>query len=167
VIYIRQIIEKNIDELKEKYIGFRDTDKATLILVDLINRLDGHILDGDGFIDPIIINSKNEIISGNTRYNACKLLGRNTISCIVVDFKDDTAELEYVISSNQITTVAYWNVDMLIAKLHQLPEDFVKFFFGYSVSEIMEETGLLTLDEIERAEKGRKAQNKITDFFGD
>jgi len=167
VIYIRQIIEKNIDELKEKYIGFRDTDKATLILVDLINRLDEHILDGDGFIDPIIINSKNEIISGNTRYNACKLLGRKTIPCIVVDFKDDIAELEYVISSNQITTVAYWNVDMLIAKLHQLPEDFVKFFFGYSVSDIMEETGLLTLEEIEKAEKGRRAQNKLTDFFGD
>ena len=45
MIYIRQIIEKNIDELKEKYIGFRDTDKATLILVDLINRLDGQTVE--------------------------------------------------------------------------------------------------------------------------
>lgn len=159
MIYIRQIIEKNIDELKEKYTTLKNIDKTTVLMVTLIEKF--------GIVQPIVINTQNEIIDGNARFNACKLLGKKEIPVIVKEFKDTQEEIEFMLSCNLSDQYSSFNADLLYEYLMRTTKEFQEVITGYIVSDLFLPTSNLTLEQIEKIEQGKRNQNKLTDFFGE
>lgn len=53
-----------------------------------------------GLMNPITINSNNELIAGHRRLEAAKELGWNSISAIVIDPKNEILELEMELEEN-------------------------------------------------------------------
>lgn len=53
-----------------------------------------------GLMNPITINSNNELIAGHRRLEAAKELGWNSISAVVIDPKNEILELEMELEEN-------------------------------------------------------------------
>lgn len=53
-----------------------------------------------GLMNPITINSNNELIAGHRRLEAAKELGWNSIQAVVIDPKDEILELEMELEEN-------------------------------------------------------------------
>ena len=53
-----------------------------------------------GVINPLVVTSKNVIISGHQRAMACKALGIPTVRCYVCDFENEDLEIFALIDSN-------------------------------------------------------------------
>lgn len=53
-----------------------------------------------GLLNPITINSNNELIAGERRYQAAKQLGWTTINAVVVDTRDKVTQLEMELEEN-------------------------------------------------------------------
>ena len=53
-----------------------------------------------GLLNPITINSKNELIAGERRLEAAKALGWTQIQAVVVDPPDEITQLELEIEEN-------------------------------------------------------------------
>jgi hypothetical protein len=46
-----------------------------------------------GFVEPVIVNKKNQIIGGHMRVRAAKVLGLTTVPCVTVDVEGDRAKV--------------------------------------------------------------------------
>lgn len=53
-----------------------------------------------GLMNPITINTKNELIAGHRRLEAAKLLGWNSITAVVINPQDETQALEMELEEN-------------------------------------------------------------------
>ena len=53
-----------------------------------------------GLLNPITINSNNELIAGERRFQAAKQLGWTTINAVVVDTRDKVTQLEMELEEN-------------------------------------------------------------------
>ncbi len=53
-----------------------------------------------GLLNPITVNSKNELIAGNRRLEAAKQLGWTSIRAVVIDNPDPVTQLELEIEEN-------------------------------------------------------------------
>ena len=53
-----------------------------------------------GQINPIVITKRNELIAGERRLEAAKLLGWRTINAVVSEFPDALSKLEYEVEEN-------------------------------------------------------------------
>jgi len=84
-----------------------------------------------GFNQPIVIDLKNQIVVGNTRYYAAKDLKIKEVPVIVRDFTDEQSKL-YRIADNTCQEYSEWNKDFLKDELEMLRE----FETGFSDSEI-------------------------------
>lgn len=86
-----------------------------------------------GFINPILIDENNYIISGNSRYEAAKELGIQVIPCIRINELNDKQIKEYKVLDNHIQELSNWNYHekkkyildnhLALAK-YNLPEDY-------------------------------------------
>lgn len=86
-----------------------------------------------GFINPILIDKNNYIISGNSRYEAAKELGIQVIPCIMINELNDKQIKEYKVLDNHIQELSNWNYHekkkyildnhLALAK-YDLPEDY-------------------------------------------
>lgn len=146
-----------LKDLKEKYWTLKNNDKTTVFMVEVIQNF--------GFIHPIIINKKNEIIDGNARFNSAKILGLQEIPVIEKEFKDEKEEIEFMLACNLSTKFNEFNVDVLIDFLYKTNEHFQEKIVGNILPKIIEPTEI-TIEDIEKREKARRNQNKLTDFFG-
>lgn len=67
-----------------------------------------------GMIVPILINKKNEIIAGNTRYLACKdELKLDKIPCVRGEHLTKDQQEMFNIADNKLGEIATWDHDML------------------------------------------------------
>lgn len=62
-------------------------------------------------IRPIVINSKNEIIGGNMRYKACKVIGLKKVPIIRANNLTQEQEKEFIIKDN--VSSGQWDFDIL------------------------------------------------------
>ncbi len=80
-----------------------------------------------GFKVPIVIDKNNVIVTGHTRYKACKELGIEKIPCIRADDLTDEQIKAFRVADNSVSDVATWDFDKLEIELQDLDIDFKDF----------------------------------------
>ena len=90
-----------------------------------------------GFLAPLIVNEKNEIIAGHGRLMAAKKIGLDEVPCIQADHLTDEQRRAYVIADNKLTLNSDWDFDLLKVELADLAgDDFDIELTGFSLGEI-------------------------------
>ena len=70
-----------------------------------------------GFINPILIDSKNVIIAGHARCEAAKLEGLESLPCIYVEHLSEAQKRAYIIADNKLAMNAGWDFGLLASEL--------------------------------------------------
>jgi site-specific DNA-methyltransferase (adenine-specific) len=120
-----KIIYKSISELIPYINNPRRNDKAIDAVASSIKNF--------GFKNPIIIDSKNEIVAGHTRLRAAEKLGMNSLPCVVADDLTDSQIKAFRIADNRVSEASEWDNDLLRIELDGLEE-----FTGFSEDDIEE-----------------------------
>lgn len=121
-----QIIEKKIDELIPYINNPRKNDKAVDLVASSIKNF--------GFKVPIVIDGKNEIIAGHTRWKASKKLGLESVPCIVADDLTENQIKAFRLADNKVSEASQWDLEMLVGELISI-EDIDMLEFGFKQNE--------------------------------
>lgn len=92
-----------------------------------------------GFKVPIIIDKDNVIIAGHTRLKAAKLLGLETVPCVLADDLTEEQAKAFRLADNKVSELAEWDFDDLERELEELDAmdlDFEMSDFGFDADEI-------------------------------
>lgn len=92
-----------------------------------------------GFKVPIVVDRKNVIVAGHTRYKAAKKLGLETVPCIVADDLTDEQVRAFRLADNKVGEIAEWDFDVLSEELDEIIGfDMSEFGFAAIESESVE-----------------------------
>jgi DNA modification methylase len=106
-----------------------------------------------GFTNPVLISDEDEIIAGQGRVEAAKLLGMGSVPTLRLSHLDATQRRAYVIADNKLAANAGWDRELLAIELQALVElDFEVEITGFSITEI---DGLIN-ESGEPAPRGRR-----------
>jgi ParB-like chromosome segregation protein Spo0J len=86
------------------------------------------------FINPIIIDSNNEIVAGHTRLKAAKKLGIKKVPTISSEGLTEEQIKAYRIADNKTSEFALWNNDLLSIELSEIT-DIDMSVFGFDLDE--------------------------------
>lgn len=114
-----RIYEINIDNIKPYENNPRFNDEAVEPVKNSIREF--------GFKVPIVIDKDNVIITGHTRYKACKELGIKKIPCIRADDLTDEQVKAFRVADNSVSDVATWDFNKLEIELQDLDIDLSDF----------------------------------------
>ena len=90
----------NVEDIVPYWRNPRNNDETLPALVKSVEKY--------GFKVPLILDSKNVIISGHTRFRAIVELGWKDVPCVKVDFTDEKAK-ELRLLDNRIHDLTQWN----------------------------------------------------------
>ena len=114
-----------------------------------------------GFINPIIIDDKNNVIAGHGRLLASKKLGLKEVPTVLVDHLTDTQRKAYILADNQLALNAGWDDELLKLELAQLDDvGFDLELLGFDLK-ALEGLGVEEL-ELEEQEVPEPAENPIS-----
>ncbi len=122
-----EIITKKVSDLIPYINNPRKNDNAVDKVASSIKNF--------GFKNPIIIDTKNEIVAGHTRLKAAKKLGLDEVPCIMADDLTDAQIKAFRIADNKVGEIAEWDYDILNSEIEGLPE-FNFEDFGFSSEEL-------------------------------
>lgn len=80
-----------------------------------------------GFQQPIVVDSRNEIVCGHTRFLAAQKLGLEKVPCVRVDALSSAQIKAYRLLDNKLHEKSTWNVDLLRVELGSFEFDFTPF----------------------------------------
>ena len=81
-----------------------------------------------GFLNPIVIDKNNVIITGHTRLKAAMQLGMEEVPCVISDLSEEDAKLARIID-NKSHEYSTWDVDKLHQELAGINLDIKTTFF--------------------------------------
>ena len=99
-----------------------------------------------GFLVPILINSKNEIVCGAMRWKAACKLGLEEIPCIRVSLTEEEQKA-FRIADNCVCEVSNWNWRQLEREKRKTKMDLASFDLG------VDEAKLIDIDKLMRGRK--------------
>lgn len=73
-----------------------------------------------GFIDPVVIDETNKVLSGILRCEVAGELGLETIPVIQIDHMSEIEKRAYALAANRLAEDAGWDTDLLAIELGQL-----------------------------------------------
>ena len=98
-----------------------------------------------GFKVPIVIDENNTIVTGHTRYEACKQLGINEIPCIKASDLTEKQIKAFRLADNKVSDYSIWDNKKLLQELDELNFDI---FTGFDMSDLFEDIkDLVQMDE--------------------
>lgn len=106
---------KKIGELKPYAKNPRKNDDAVDYVANSIKEF--------GFIVPVVIDNKNVIVAGHTRYKAAKKLGIEDIPCIIADDLTEKQINAFRLIDNKTQELSSWDYGKLIEELTGLVDD--------------------------------------------
>jgi hypothetical protein len=115
-----EVIYKPVGELIEYEGNARRNDAGVAKVAESIKEF--------GFLNPILIDPNNVIISGHTRLKAALQLGLEEVPCIVQDLSEEEAKLARIID-NKSHEYSTWDVGKLHQELNGIGLDFKTTFF--------------------------------------
>lgn len=90
-----------------------------------------------GFVNPILIDRKYNIIAGHGRVLAAKEDGIETVPCVFVDHLTEAQKKAYIIADNRLAEDAGWDKDLLAIELENLKElEFDIDLLGFDAAEL-------------------------------
>ncbi len=90
-----------------------------------------------GFVNPILIDSKFNIIAGHGRVLAAKAEGMAEVPCVFVDHLSDAQKKAYIIADNRLAEDAGWDKELLAVEIENLKElEFDISELGFELDEI-------------------------------
>ena len=122
-----EIKEIKIEELKPYENNPRHNEAAVGPVANSIKEF--------GFKVPIIIDKDNVIIAGHTRLKAAKLLGLETVPCVLADDLTEEQAKAFRLADNKVSELAEWDFDDLERELEELDAmdlDFEMSDFGFT-----------------------------------
>lgn len=116
-----KIEKRNIDLIKPYWRNPRKNDKAIEAVKSSIKKY--------GYNQPIVVDKKDVIIAGHTRYKALRQLGFKNVAVVVLDIDEDKAK-QYRIADNKTAEKSEWDDDLLMFELREIEEleDMIDFF---------------------------------------
>lgn len=92
-----------------------------------------------GFVNPVLIDKKNNIIAGHGRVTAAKEEGIEKVPCVLVDHLTEAQKKAYILADNRLALDAGWDEEILALELEGLIDlDFDTDFTGFGAAEIDE-----------------------------
>lgn len=137
------VIEMKINDVKPYENNPRNNDKAVEYVANSIKEF--------GFKVPIIIDKKNVIVCGHTRYKAAQKLGLKTIPCIIADDLTPDQINAFRLADNKTAELADWDMSKLEEELEGLANDFDMEDFGFKDLETLDEPSEITDDDFDDA----------------
>ena len=106
------IIEMKLSEIKPYEKNPRRNDDAVDAVANSIREF--------GFKVPIVVDDKNEIVCGHTRYKAAKKLGLEVVPCVIADDLTPEQIKAYRLADNKVGELAEWDFDLLPDELGEI-----------------------------------------------
>ena len=110
-----QVVDKQVNDLIPYENNPRNNNEAIPEVAKSIESF--------GFKVPIIVDRNNIVIAGHTRLEAAKMIGIETVPCIVADDLTDEQVRAFRIADNKVSEKATWNFDLLSVELESLYKD--------------------------------------------
>jgi len=131
------IVYKKLSELQPYENNPRKNDDTVDYLVNSIKEF--------GFRVPIIIDTKDVIVSGHTRYKAAKKIGMKDVPCVVATDLSDKQITAFRIIDNKVSEHSKWDIDKLLYEMDFDNIDFTDYgFLDLEIKAI--QTGVGNLD---------------------
>lgn len=90
-----------------------------------------------GFINPVIIDKKYNVIAGHGRIMAAKEEGINEVPCVLVDYLTEAQKKAYILADNRLAEDAGWDENLLKIELESLQDmDFDLELTGFDLDDI-------------------------------
>ena len=119
-----------------------------------------------GFKNPIILDSKNVIVAGHTRFAAAKKLGLKEVPCIMADDLTEQQIKAFRLADNKVAEAATWDMDLLKIELDGIT-DIDMSNLGFDDISLGDETGEghSDVNEDEVPEKPDEPNTKVGDIY--
>lgn len=125
-----QVVERALAELRPSARNARTHSAAQIHLI-------AESLKEFHFVTPILVDRENEIVAGQGRYEAAKLLGMSTVPVICLDHLTPRQIRAYRIADNRLAERAGWDNEILKLELGALIEiDFPVEIIGFETAQI-------------------------------
>lgn len=121
------IIEKRLDELHPYPNNPRINDKAAQAVAKSIAAY--------GFKVPVVVTPDGEIICGHTRYKAAKILGLDSVPCVIADDLSPEQIKAFRIADNKVSDFSIWDNKLLLDELDGIGDDI---FTGFEIGEVFD-----------------------------
>jgi DNA modification methylase len=126
-----------------------------------------------GFVNPILVDGRNELIAGHGRLAAAKLLGMGDVPTLRVDHLTPAQIRAYVIADNKLAENAGWDRKLLALELQELATelDFDVTVTGFEMAEIdllideLNETDGDTSDQVPEIDRSKPAISRLGDLW--
>lgn len=115
---------------------------------------------------PLVIDRNNEIVTGHTRYKACKELGMKEIPCIMADDLSDEQVKAFRLADNKVAEKASWDYSLLDLELDDIVEfNMEDFGFEFMTQEEHEEHSETTQNRVENIQNLGIAQYEGVGYY--
>ena len=115
-----EIVYKKIEDIKEYDNNPRRNSKAVLKVAESIKNF--------GFLNPIVIDNDNFIVSGHTRLKAARMLKLEEVPCIVKNLSAEEARLVRIVD-NKSHEYATWDIEKMHKELGNINLNYKSTFF--------------------------------------
>jgi len=148
-----QIIMMKVSDLTPYANNPRKNDESVILVANSIKEF--------GFKVPIIIDKKNEIVTGHTRLKAAIQLGLKEVPCIIADDLNENQIKAFRLVDNKVGEFSKWDDELLGLEMFSINEIDLK-DFGF---DIYDEADFDTDFGLKTGEKD--PFQKMTFFFAD
>lgn len=152
-----QIVYKKLDEIKPYEKNPRNNEGAVQYVANSIREF--------GFKVPIVIDKYGEIVAGHTRYKAAKVLGIETVPCIIADDLSPERVKAFRLADNKTGELALWDDDLLKIELDGLAADFDMSDFGFLDEDILPEEEPEVVDDDYDPQPPEEPKSKRGDIY--
>lgn len=136
----------------------RHNDKAVEFVANSLRQF--------GWKQPIVIDEKYEIVAGHTRWKAAKMLGMETVPCVMADDLTPEQVQAYRLADNKTAEIADWDFDLLEQELNEIdPAEFDMADFGFFADDAKQNEDEKDQFELQHSNKGALASRFIVPPF--
>ena len=119
-----------------------------------------------GFLSPVLIDKKFNIIAGHGRVMAAKKLEMDSVPCVFIEGLSEAQRKAYILADNRLSDLGTWDMEIAAAEFEELKElNFDLSLTGFSFPDI-EDTGNWFTDH-ERNDTSRQEGNEEYNEFLD